>query len=173
MLPVRVPCISGLFAAPLAWISAFTLPDAFVPCDNAIPEAAAIFAASAIETLFALTCKSRIAGVALLFTVPLTCTGVDPSFTTRLRMASRSVARSSVMSYCATTGKPSSMPCTLAFWTRVSPCAVNLPDWLSIFVSPVTIPSVPFNALELRNFDRSAIPTCFRLSVPRKGVAMG
>src|ERR1043166_3802376 len=65
------------------------------------------------------------------------------------------------------------MPHNLAFWTCVSPCAVSLPDSLLIFISPLTVPSVPFRTGELRNFGRSLIPTCFRARVPRNGAATG
>ena len=152
---------------------AFTFPVAMVPGDKATPALAAIFVTSAMETLFALTFRSSTGWVGFEFTVPFISRGVEPSFIMKFRIVNKSAPRSSVKSYCATIGKPSSMPRTFAFWIWVSPCAVSFPDSLLIFVSPLTDPSVPFTAGEFRNFDKSPMLTCLRLRVPRKGVATG
>src|SRR5205085_8630237 len=62
---------------------------------KATPAAAASRAASAMETLLAFTWRSSIAGVGLLFTVPLMTSGVAPNFKFAFCMLSRSDATSS------------------------------------------------------------------------------
>jgi len=66
-------------AGPRALISAFTFPVTVVPGVRAMPEDAASFAISAIETLLAFRLTFNCAGVSFELTVPLMNSGVGPS----------------------------------------------------------------------------------------------
>src|SRR5437667_2278151 len=86
LLPLTVPVRAGLSAGPRALISAFTFPVTVVPGVRAMPEDAASFAISAIETLLAFRFTFNCAGVSFELTVLLMNSGVGPSLIVVLRM---------------------------------------------------------------------------------------